>query len=428
MFASLAQKLLPHISYLIAGQVVLLGLALMLGGYIFLRYYFKKRPFDGDPAIESKEIALQIQAEITRLTELRNRVAPGLAGSFSSSGPSVVTATTPSTSIQSEGESTSTDPNSIQKIQDLEAAHKLQIEEFNKKIASLEAELSTPKTARISGTPAGDSNNVTIAGVDPGNKDVQKLKLEFEKEKSTLTSQVTHLETVISEYKIFEEDFALVKKYKSENDDLKNQITALTSQVKALQTSEANPSATPATSAQGFSTPTPAQEAAPKSPKMTDEDISSLFATLENGKSTQQAEEVAPQSAPPPAAAPAATLANTAPPASVSEIEAFFKDQDATAPQGSGDAADALLAELAAAQSASASPAPDAVSTQASATPLTQEAAPAPGFDSEKVTKEPKIANPAEAKSDLETLAESAASDDQLMQEFQKLLESEKPS
>ncbi len=427
MFASLAQKLLPHISYLIAGQVVLLGLASMLGGYIFLRYYFKKRPFDGDPAIESKEIALQIQAEITRLTELRNRVAPGLANSFSSSGPSVVTVTTPAASTQSAGESSSTDPNAVQKIQDLESAHKLQIEEFNKKIASLETELTAAKAASTSAAPAADPNNVTIAGAGAGNEDVQKLKQELEKEKSTLTSQVTHLETVISEYKIFEEDFALVKKYKTENDDLKNQITALTSQVNALQTSGANTAVTPAASAQGFSTPTPTQDTAPKSPEMTDEDISNLFATLENGEPAQQAQEVAPQSAPPQAAAPAATLANTAPPASASEIEAFFKDQDATAPQGSGDAADALLAELAAAQSASASPAPAVVSTQASATPPTQEA-PAPGFDSEKVTKEPKIANPAEAKSDLETLAESAASDDQLMEEFQKLLESEKTS
>jgi hypothetical protein len=203
MFASLAQKLLPHISYLIAGQVVLLGLALMLGGYIFLRYYFKKRPFDGDPAIESKEIALQIQAEITRLTELRNRVAPGLANSFSSSGPSVVTVTTPSASTQSAGEATSTDPNPVQKIQDLESAHKLQIEEFNKKIASLETELTAAKAASTSAAPAADPNNVTIAGAT-GNEDVQKLKQELEKEKSTLTSQVTHLETVISEYKIFE--------------------------------------------------------------------------------------------------------------------------------------------------------------------------------------------------------------------------------
>jgi hypothetical protein len=436
--ASFAEKLHPHIQYFILGYMALIVVVLLLGAVLFLRNYFRKRPFDGDPAIESKEIALQIQAEITRLTDLRNRVAPDLANTFSSTGPVVITVAAASTAEQSPpaaNAAANPDASHSVKITELENKHKTEVAELQKKMGLLEAELAAAKLAGPPpGSTVGDANQVTVAAAP---EEIQKMKQEIEKEKETLTTQVTHLETVISEYKIFEEDFALVKRYKTENDDLKNQITALNSQIQNILSQggmTANPAPAPQADsaaittapkgpAQGFSTPVTTPEGNPIKPadQMSEEDISNLFASFENGETSEASlSPTQPETNPiaPPPTAPTPEVANNTPSASASEIEAFFQEQEASGGTG-GDAADALLAELAAAQNQKSQESPPLAQTQATPAP-----APQPGFETEKIASEPAIK--AQAAADLESLAESAASDDALMEEFQKLLETDK--
>ncbi len=420
-----AAKFHPYLVYLLGFEVALLGLALAFGAFLLLKHFLKKRPFDGSPAVENKEIARQVQEEILRLVELRNRIDPSLANLESGK--------------IAQGQAVTSGANSTPDVKTLEEKFQKEIKGFQEKITVLETELKSAQeaAAKAAANPTeGTAAPVASGGVSA--EEIQKIKDESAQAKVELEQQVVHLETVVSEYRIFEEDFALVKKFKGENDQLREEIAQLKARTEAM----------PATAAVATApTPIPAPAAPPAeaaNPELSEQDITSLFQSFDlpsEGAATSTAAQAPAASAPEdfdPLAAlaaqtdpdPLAELAAATPsppaeaapstPADANEIEAFFKAQDEAA-GSSGNEADALLAELHAA--AASSPAPVAAPINETPAP----ARPAEGYEMESVRQEPDVSLTELAKNEsLEDLAESAAGDDKLMEEFQKVLETEK--
>ncbi len=400
MTPDLATKLMPYLSYFLYAQLMLICSLVIVGGILVLKRVMKKQPFEGDVEFDHERIAAELNTEIARLRDLRNRLYP-------SKDP--------------------IDPNAVMSPEDM-AALRVSIEkDYKDKIEKLEQELVEAKASAGTGTPSagGDENTKQeLAKAQNLAKDWEKkyttLNKEHEalskggsaKETADLQTKIANLEAALSEYEIFEEEFSMVKKYKSEIEDLRAQIAesgrspieqkapkasasaASPLDVSAPQTEEA-PAAEPV-AAQAAPAPTPAAPApttpapaaaAPASAgvggstQLTNDDIAKLFADLENVQSEPStAAAAAPAPAPAPEAAPEA-----APAANVNLDDELSQ----------------LLAEAEA-------PPPD----QSPETELKVTAAPSAAADM-----------PAPTGQDLEAAAEAAASgDDDLIAEFEKLL------
>ena len=423
--SSTAAKFHPYLVYLLGFEVALLGLALAFGAFLLLKHFLKKRPFDGSPAVENKEIARQVQEEILRLVELRNRIDPSLANLE----PGKI----------AQGQVGTPAAGSTPDIKILEEKFQNEVKGFQEKIAALETALKSAQEAAAKGAENPAEGSAAQASSGGASADeIQKIKDESAQAKVELEQQVVHLETVVSEYRIFEEDFALVKKFKGENDQLREEIAQLKARAEAM------PTTPPVTSAPAPVQASPAKPAEVANSELSEQDITSLFQSFDmpgEGAETSLAAQTTPASTPEdfdPIAAlaaqpdpdPLAELAAAAPPpaadpapstpADANEIEAFFKAQDEAA-GSSGNDADALLAELHAA--AANSPAP----TEAPLNETPAPARPTEGYEMESVRQEPEVSLTALSKNEsLEDLAESAAGDDKLMEEFQKVLETEK--
>jgi hypothetical protein len=295
MGTDLAARLTPYISYIFFGQLVVTGLAILVACLLVLRRMAKRDPLASvEP--DKERIAKEIHQEILRLRALRDSLMPGREDEADiapvprpvSEGPAVTTeATAPVAGPASPVE--------------LEAAEKrgeLRGEEKMKAlVADLEAKLAAAASASASPAPAeGGASSEEL-------EKAKKAASEAEAQTEALKEKVGALEKVLAEYQIFEEDFALVKKYKEENDRLRQQL-------------EAGGGAGPG-------------------PKVTEDDIASLFSDFDG--LAPLAENRSPAVAP--VAAKALEAHSEPEPAAESEDSSFAELEAALATEGDSDPA-----------------------------------------------------------------------------------------
>ncbi len=352
MASNLAAQLHPYLSYLLMGQLALFGGAILVGCVLVFRRLFSRKPAK-DLGDDASRVAEEINEEIRRLRALRDRLSPDFAGEGDE--PSVVAVSAPSGAANSSG----ADRDAIAK--EVEA-------QWSGRVKELESQLALAAAAPAS-------------GADPA--EVEKLKSE----KTELEMKVAGLEKVISEYQIFEEDFALVKKYKEENERLR---------------------------AAGA---VPAEAPAPAGPKMTEQDIASLFGDIAGDAAKENPAPATPDPVPEPAPAPVevAPSADANPPLEQSELEKLLAEAQSEADQN------ALLEDT---------PSAPAETTTIAAAPAASEAVP------ETLVEAPASTNaatkPAGVDPSLEAMAMeidegdaeamSEAGGDDVMAEFEKLL------
>lgn len=359
----MAAKLLPHLSTLFYAQMILLCAAVLVGAVLILRRQLKRQPLEGDPAYTREKIASELTTEIARLRDLRSRIMPELVVDDAvAAGPQVTTTAATAAPMSADEKA--------KLAAEVEAKFKADMD-------ALKAELETAKTAAAA---AGTAPAPSADGAAAPAGDWFKEKVSLEEERGTLKSKVEHLEKTLLEYQIFENDIALVKKYKAENEDLRKQLSA--------------------------------------TPQVTEEDIASLFSAMSGPGGAQGAAAAgaaAPAAIPAPiAAAPAPAPEMVAP----APVVAAPEPTPAPAPEPEpevaasepGPSIDDLLKEAGAAV-----PEEPSADVAAAATNVVEEKLQEPAVDGGL------------SPDDLEALAQTDKnSDDQLMAEFQKILGGEK--
>jgi hypothetical protein len=365
MSTHIADKLMPYMANLLLVQVILLCATVLVGCIWWLRRHFQKQPFEGMSQFDHEKIAHEIQDEIIRLRELRNRIYPLGQTPVEDDDKFLSTPREPSAPVNTVPVDTSA----------LEAKFAADFEaraqQLNSRIAELEAELEATKESKAVPAPASSGQ-------------LEQLQKEFHKDREVLKEQVVHLEKVLAEYKIFEEDFALARRYKAENDQLRKQLS--------------------------------------ETHNITEDDIASLFKSA--NPSDVGAKELF-------GASDLADLAN---------------DKISGAEENASPATDELMAALTSSSESStpepmqaAEPSGESAlesTTESTSEPMVEATAETPvqaapelavetktnnkDFEVEK-TQEPELAR-AMKEGDIEDLAESAVNDDQLIAEFQKIL------
>jgi|GEM_PF-2347814 len=379
MTGDIAARMTPYISYFFFGQLVVTGLAILVAVLLVIRRISRRDPI-AQMEPDKERIAAEIHQEILRLRALRDRLVPGFAGEPMEAIPA--TAISPGAPVVASTPAEPTlgpvpvSPASGLSAADIEAAEKRgegrSEVKFQAQIADLEAKLAAALAA--SPAPAGASGGANPEEIEKH----RKAAAEAQTQAQALSEKVGALEKVLAEYQIFEEDFALVKKYKEENDRLRQQI-------------EVGGGAAP-------------------SPKVTEDDIASLFGDFGAEMLAEPTLSAVP--APQPVAAPEPT------PMPMPEPEPAAKD---------------LFAELEATLQAQAPAAPEeaevdpdlaklfesvAEETPAPAQPPEPAVAAAPAPAAMPVSAPPIAVNEDTA----EALAESTGTDDEMMAEFEKLL------
>ncbi len=253
MLEAFRHKIEPHLIYLLYAEIALLSLLVAGAAFILLRRILKKPGLEGDPKYDYEQIAGEIEHEIGRLEDLRKRLHPNAPAMRLEPRLNDGAAPAPS--------GAPVDTSAI------EAKYSVEIDSLKKELQNAQGDLAKAKEA-ASANPQ----------VSP--EEVAKATEAIQKEKNEIQEKVGHLEKVLSEYQIFEEDFALVKKYKSENEQLRKQLESIAA--------GQSPAPLPATA------------------EVTEADIASMFNELSHGSSA-----AAP--APAPASAPAESKVESIP-------------------------------------------------------------------------------------------------------------------
>jgi len=206
---NLASQLMPYFNYILYAQFVLLCCAVLFGCIVILRRILGRSQLEGDPYFDSVKVAEELETEMKRLDDLRRRLQPGAAAfdrTEASGGPDVA----PSAA----------DRELVQRVFELEQEVQKKTRELEKLAAGAPAGGVTPeqlveaRQKAIEEYIAKHPAPVAPAGGGP--------------EVAEMTTKVAHLEKVVSEYQIFEEDLALVKRFKVENEELKRKIEMMT--------------------------------------------------------------------------------------------------------------------------------------------------------------------------------------------------------
>lgn len=348
---ALQHKLLPFFPYILYGLILLVGVLIVLMSFVLLRGVIKKANFDsGDAKYDHEQIASEIETEIGRLEDLRQRLNPNAVALKAE--PRLHDSQTATASAAAGGAA----PSEAQINALVEERVKTQLQELQTQLATTQGELKKAQEAAASAGPGATGGNA---------EELTAAKAEIEKEKLALQEKVGHLEKVLAEYQIFEEDFALVKKYKAENEQLRKQLEAA-SNGQPIAASAVAPSA-----------------------EVTEADIANMFNELSQTSTPDAPAGVAATPAPDSATTIAADAPTAAP--AVTEVAATPAEP-----------------------SAAPTPAPAA---EAAAAPAVVEAAPVATNEAAAAP-----ATPADKAAETEALAESAATDDRLIAEFEKLL------
>ena len=369
-----AAKLAPYICQIAFALVLLFGATILIGSMILIRRSLsKKTPGQSSPE-DFDRIATELDGEIRRLSDLRNRLDPKFSDSLNSRHApelgdlNLNENSGPSPTVHGSGPSSET------------ATLIASLNESRERIKLLELELAANKTQTANVAP-GSGPAIDLSAVEDQHKaEVNAIKDRHTAQAKELNTKIANLETALSDYKIFEEDLSQVKRYKRENDKL------------AAMLKEAGIEwiPDPALAAAAAGKPPPEVR-----PLLTDAQM--LNEIMESAESVEKSSvPPATESTGEPASAePMVTMAAKTD-VSKTEIDTLFDD---------------LMNSSSIGQSASDSnPEP---ATPIAAEPTSQTAA-ATG---------PSTESPPTVDSDrAEALAESAANDDDLMAEFEKLL------
>lgn len=347
----------PYLMNVIFAEFVLLGIATLVGAVLLIRHILREEPLEGDPAYTKEKIAWELTQEIERLKELRTRIHPAFATPKEEVAAPATTAE-PAVALT---------PDERAKLEkDLEAKFTEKIEGLEKQNKELAENLEKAKSEQPAAAAAPASDGASTEALIEAQKDAQVLK-----------QKVEVLEKTLTEYQIFENDIALVKKYKTENEELRKQLAA--------------------------------------TPQVTEDDIASLFDAMNipgAPAATPPAATAPTAPAPTPMQAPGFTQAppaQAAPPpaATVPWSPPAEEGTLANAPENVDESLPSLDDMLKEAENAA-----------------SKEAAPAaePGYVQEATPSEPSIGAKISS-DDLEALAHTDQdSDDKLMAEFQKIL------
>jgi hypothetical protein len=342
----LADSFLPYLSYLIYGQIALIALAIFVGGLLILRRLIRKQPADGGVILEKERLAAEIDEEVRRLTELRDRLDSSFRTRAEGDG---AMAASPIPRAFARGENTSEPAPAavINGISEEDAQKRINeavataVKPLNEEIAALKDQLSFALAA----TKAAPGPDLDVF-------------------KSTYESKIDDLSKRLQEYTAFEDEIALVKKLKTENETLKKQI----------------------------------ESGAAPTIDLSEDDIAGLFAEMGEPMEPETTQAAAVAAAPEPL--PAVTV----------EPETLDEDVDPNV--------DGLLAELSASQSIQQSAPEEEVPVE-----VTQAKS---DFESEKTKSEPGLMAAEELTEDTAEAFAELGGDDELMAEFEKVLGSAK--
>ncbi|MBP7845433.1 MAG: hypothetical protein KA116_11545 [Proteobacteria bacterium] len=385
-------------TYSIYAVYTLLTATVLLGCFLIIRKISQRQPsFEGDLEFDHERIARELDREIKDLENLRNRIFP--ASHFSKSSLIVQVPVSASGAVlndddilnsveaQLSSQTVKADLPDLSEISqgtgaspEAMAAFQAKVNELTEALNKSKAELKTLRDSAASGGASGAADPAggpTRAELDKLTKELE-LKVSQQKEEiQKHIGSVKHLEKIIGEYQLFEEDFALVKKYRKENEILRTELIKRgLSEPDIIKLLEAADALTPRTT-----------------------------------KSVQvAATEETPAAAPVEAASIPAPEASTAPAAQSAQAPAPTPTpapEAVSAPSAPAPAAVPAAAELASAPT----PTPEAI-----ATPTASVAAPVQSSDAQSAESVEKI------QADAEAMAESVVSEDELMAEFEKLL------
>jgi hypothetical protein len=358
--------------YFLYANFGLLCVAITVGVVILLRRQSTKDQMTGVGEIDYPKIASQLQREILRLQELRDRIYP--------EGAADIAIQEVSGQVSGAAQAVAITTMSNEELKELPEVQKLlntEINELTKKhaeaITILEAQTGGVDPALVSKKEAVEKENASLK------TEIEELKAkiaaapasEIGIDSEKLELEVKELKERLNEYEIFEDDLSRVKELTRENEELKKQLSGM------------GPSS-------AVQNPKPVEQVAPSIPEIVAE----------------------PEAAPSPQASDAAltsgsTDAPVEEPVEVDEgaVEAAIESETAkklsSAPEESDETSvDNVTAEFEKLLSGSA--------------PEGEEVP--KGFEAEKVTEEPNIS----AEPSKETQA--SIGEDDLMAEFEKLL------
>lgn len=332
---SLAAKLMPYFSYFLYAQLLLLCLAVLVGCVLVIKRLLGRPTFAGDPSYDYEKIAREMDTEIERLEELRNRILPGERHSH---GPGV-----------GGGLSVAAVE---QKYQDQMEAMRI---EFERKIEQLS----------LSGVGAGAANASAGSGDSPSPEQVQaqvneavqaktqeleqqklreleSLKKELDqlkKSEQQTTERAKHLESVVADYQIFEEDLAFIKKYKSENEAMARRLAEATGG--SVSSSAPAPAPTDVVNSESAAPLAPATAAA----MVTEQEIANIFNELEQKTPDAVAKEVPIAAEPVVVSAPEPVLPSSEPSLTAASVKTMTQEEKEALAESALDN-DSLMAEF----------------------------------------------------------------------------------
>ncbi len=232
----IAEALKPYTLYLIYAQILLLSLAIFVGAMLIIRRLWRREPVDGGLIQDREKLAAEIHEEVLRLQDLRNRLdssyiiegkdisaspVPRVLGTQTAHEPSAgpgamavspgagATAVSPAASATAVSPGASATANALSQIELEAKIHEStqhltkEISVLNDKLSRAEEQLKNTSTA----APASDTSAL-VADQEATKQELQELKEKLE------------------DYQAFEDEIALVKQYKTENESLRAQLAA----------------------------------------------------------------------------------------------------------------------------------------------------------------------------------------------------------
>ncbi|NCN28551.1 hypothetical protein GW915_13380 [bacterium] len=221
------------------GVLLVFVAAIIVGALVVIKNHNRKSNFEGNLEFDLEKIAGEIDVEITNLRSLRNRILP--YANLEQVDPEQEAI------VNADGKSTSA----------LSAADPSVVKEFQNKITELESKLKEAQSKAGSNSSTASEEEGAASASQLSEKDaaeLEKQRQEFqvklnkqEEELKELKKNKDLLEKIVSEYQLFEDDFALVKKYKRENEELRKRLMDKEGlneeQVDSLLATEQEPSA-----------------------------------------------------------------------------------------------------------------------------------------------------------------------------------------
>jgi hypothetical protein len=213
----IAEALKPYTLYLIYAQILLLSLAIFVGAMLIIRRLWRREPVDGGLIQDREKLAAEIHEEVLRLQDLRNRLDSSyiIEGKDISASPVPRVLGTQTVQEPSAGTSAAAvsgagaTANALSQIE-LEAKIHESTQHLTKEISVLTDKLSrAEEKLKSAGTAAPAVDNSALLA-----------------EQEATKAELVELKEKLEDYQAFEDEIALVKQYKTENERLRAQLAA----------------------------------------------------------------------------------------------------------------------------------------------------------------------------------------------------------